>query len=329
VYDPEREEARVMRGIGAALLVVALAAGLAAAQGTGHRPRTELLIVTGPELGSYYAVARDLERLMEEVVPEAGVDLDVVPSQGALQNAIEVFRHDAIHLGITQLDVTSYLRIYGQDNAEARRVVDGLQVVLPLFEEEVHLLARPGIHGIAGLRGKRVAIGQPGSGTTVTAMTLLRLAGVKPREVPTLEFAEAVEALRKGEIDALFHVVGAPAQLLLEKVSAADRLTLVPIRLESHPDDATMASLYVPATIPAGTYPWQERPVETVKVRSGIVTSGVVRCDAIGALARSAVDHLDWLRQNGHPKWRSVTLDATAILAIKRLSPCVAKRFAR
>jgi TRAP transporter TAXI family solute receptor len=328
MYDPGREEGGVRRWAGAAF-GVALAASLAAAQGPAHRPRTELTILTGSELGTYYAVARDLERVAEEVAPGRGVDLDVVPSQGALQNAIEVFRHDAIHLGITQLDVVSYLSIYGKDNAEARRVVEGLQVVLPLYDEEVHLLARPGVHGIAGLRGKRVAIGEPGSGTTVTAMTLLHLAGVKPRDLQTLEAAEALDALRTGEIDAAFHVVGAPARLLLERIAPADRITLVPIRLEPHPEDAAMAAVYRPTTIPAGTYPWQAGPVATVAVRSGITTAGATRCEAIGELARLAVDHLDWLRANGHPKWQAVTLDPARLLAAPRLSPCVAQRLGR
>ncbi len=151
----------------------------------------------------------------------------------------------------------------------------------------MHLLARPGIQTIAGLRGKRVAIGEPGSGTTVTALTLLHLAGVKPRDVQTLEATRALDALKKGEIDALFDVVGAPVRRLVEQVSAGDRLSLLTIRLQPHPDDAALAAVYVPATIPAGTYPWQERPVETVTVKSGVVTSGTVRCEAIGAFARA------------------------------------------
>jgi TRAP transporter TAXI family solute receptor len=324
VYDRDREADPVTRVVGS-LVGVVLVAGLAAAQGAGHRPRTELLVMTGSEDGTYYAVARDLERLTEEVAPELGVDLDVVPSQGALQNAIEVFRHDGIHLGITQLDVVSYLTVYGKGNVEARRIIEGLQLVLPLYDEEVHLLVRRGIHGIAGLRGQRVAVGEPGSGTTVTALTLLHLAGVKPRGLEALGVAEALAAMRKGDIDALFHVVGAPAPLLLEHVAAADQFVLVPIRLDPRSEDAQLATTYTPATIAARTYPWQDRPVETVAVKSAIVTTGSTRCEAIGVFARLAVDRLDWLRQNGHPKWRSVVLEPARLLAHPRLSPCVAK----
>ena len=313
------------------MLVVALAASLAAAQGTGRRPRTELTILTGSESGTYYAVARDLERLLEEVVPEAGVDLDVVPSQGALQNAIEVFRHQAVHLGITQLDVVSYLSIYGKANEEARRVVEGLQVVLPLYDEEVHLLARPGIQSIAGLRGKRVAIGEPGSGATVTALTLLHLAGVKPRDVQTLEMARALDALREGRDRRPLRRGRRPrpapgrAGLRGGSDSACCRSAC-----SLTPDDAALAAAYLPTTIPAGTYPWQERAVETVTVQSGVVTSGTLQLRRDRRRSRAlAVDNLDWLRRNGHPKWQSVTLDRARILARSRLSPCVAKRLAR
>jgi TRAP-type uncharacterized transport system substrate-binding protein len=160
-------------------------------------------------------------------------------------------------------------------------------------------------------------------------MTLLHLAGIKPRDVQALEESRALDGLRTGEIDAAFFVVGAPARLLLDKVAAADRIALVPIRLAPHPDDAAMAAVYTPATIPAGTYPWQTRAVETVTVKSGIMTAGHSRCEAIGELARLAVDHLDWLRANGHPKWQAVTLDPARILASPRLSPCVAKALQR
>jgi hypothetical protein len=64
-------------------------------------------------------------------------------------------------------------------------------------------------------------------------------------------------------------------------------------------------------------------------IKSGIITSGTTRCEAIGEFARLAVDHLEWLRRNGHPKWQSVTLDPARILAMPRLSPCVARRLGR
>ena len=238
--------------------------------GAAGRPaRTELNILTGPESGTYFAVAKDLKRLAEEVVPEAGVDLDVVPSQGALQNALEVFRYRSIPLGITQLDIVAYLSIYGRGNDEARRVAEGLQVVLPLYQEEVHLLARGPVKSLASLTDKRVSIGPPGSGTHVTAMVLLHLAGVHPADVLTLDFSDALAVLRRDQLDALFLVGGAPVPALAAEVMASDGLALVPVRLQPVSDDAPLAAYYRPASLAARTYPWQPEPVDTVAVWSG------------------------------------------------------------
>jgi TRAP transporter TAXI family solute receptor len=297
-----------------------------AGEAAGRAPRTELNFLSGTEAGTYYALARDLERLAEEVVPDAGVDIDVVSSQGALQNAIEVFRHRTFHLAITQLDVASYLKVYAKENDEARRVVDGLQLVLPLFAEEVHLLARAPAKGLGALSGKRVAIGEAGSGVSVTAVVLLHLAGVQPAELLTLDGDGGLAALRRGQIDAMVVVAGAPMPFLAERVVASDGFVLAPVQLQPLPDQAPLATVYHPVVIPAGTYPWQAEPVTTVAVRSGVVTSGNAGCDAIGAMARMTIDNLAWLRQNGHPKWKSVVLDEKTLRGHPRLSPCVAKR---
>jgi hypothetical protein len=83
---------------------------------------------------------------------------------------------------------------------------------------------------------------------------------------------------------------------------ANDGLALVPVRLQPVSDEAPLAAHYLPASLAARTYPWQPEPVDTVAVWSSIVTSGTEGCEAIGVLARISIDHLAWLRANGHPK---------------------------
>jgi TRAP-type uncharacterized transport system substrate-binding protein len=141
-----------------------------------------------------------------------------------------------------------------------------------------------------------------------------------------MDSLRALSLLRAGSLDAMFTVVGSPARLLTEQVVAEDGLALVPVRLPAVPGDEFVSRLYRPATIRARTYAWQADAVETLAVRSAIIMTGTLRCDAIGGLARAVVDNLGWLRQNGHEKWKSVTLDRAAILAEPRLSPCVARR---
>jgi TRAP transporter TAXI family solute receptor len=293
-------------------------------------PRTELMIVTGSESGIYYQMARDVKRLLTEAAPEANVDLAVVPSQGALQNVIDVFRHPSIHLGVTQGDVLSYLEIYARGDPEARRAVGGLQVIGGLYDEEVYLFARPGIKSIADLTGKRVDIGPPGSGTTVTSLVLLHLFGAEPREIVNFfEVGDTISALRKGRIDAFFRVIATPAGYLRDAISASHGFVLVPIRLAPTPGNEALAQHYLPSVIPAKAYPWLDHDVDTVKVDTAIVTAGVPpdspECDAIGRLIKAVRENRAWLRTHGHARWKDTGHDAAAILAHPRVSPCAVK----
>ncbi len=314
------------------LLAVALVTASSHAQSPPRPPaRNELIMLTGSESGTYHPIGRDIRRLLDELGPELGVELAVVPSQGALQNVIDVFRHRSIQLGITQTDVLSYLEIYARGDPEARRILGGLQIVAPLFDEDVYLLARPESKEIGDLAGKRVAIGWAGSGTTVTALVLLHLSGVEPRELVNLEFGEALTALRRDRIDAAFYVIGTPSEFLAQSVSPSERIVLLPIRLKPRPQDTPLARHYEPSTIPAGTYPWLGRSVDTVKVRSVVVTAGAPAgtpaCEAMGQLTRLVANNLDWLRRYGHPTWKAIRPDRAALLADPRLSPCVVGAF--
>lgn len=295
-------------------------------------PRTELMIVTGPESGTYFQMGRDIRRLLREVTPEANIDLAVVPSQGALQNVIDVFRFSSMQLGITQGDVLAYLEIYARGDSDARRAVGGLQVIGGLYDEEVHLVARPGINSIADLAGKRVDIGPPGSGTTVTSLVLLHLAGVEPREVTNfIEVGTAITALRRGRIDAFFRVITTPADYLRDGISVSHGFVLVPIKLSARPGDGALATHYRSAVIRANAYPWLDHDVETVRVKTAVVTAGVptgsAQCDAITRMLTAVLTNRAWLRENGNPQWRSIANDPAEVLADPRVSPCAVPAF--
>ena len=310
-----------------AILLAVLTGGVRAQAPPQPTPRTELIVLTGPEAGVYFPMGRDVRRLLAAKGSDLNIDLAVVPSQGALQNVVDVFRHPSIQLGMTQSDILSYLEIYAHNDPEARRILGGLQIVGHLYDEDVYLFARPGIDGIGDLTGKRISIGPPGSGTSVTALVLMDLAGVEPRELVSLDFGEAVTAYRQGQLDAAFYVSGTPSKLLAEGLPLHARL--IPIHLSPSPEKAPLARQYFPATIPAKAYPWLDHAVETVAVRTVVITAGVApgspECEAIGELARFVDENRDWLRRFGSPNWAQIRPDRAAWLNNPRLSPCVLK----
>ncbi|BAU63168.1 TRAP transporter solute receptor [Stanieria sp. NIES-3757] len=281
----------------------------------------ELNILTASERGTYYAIAEDLEKL----VSQSAIDLDVIPSDGALKNVYELYNHPSIPLALSQLDILAFMNTMANDDEDMRQQFEALRLVLPLYQEEVHLLAHDEIKSIADLNNKKVAIGAEGSGTSITAVMMLQNARVAPQQLLQLEPLRAIDALRKREIDALFYVVGIPDRAFVEEISAEDRLKLVPVQIESVPNDEFFSKIYSNTTIPAQTYSWQAEPVETVAVQSALFTTDSENCQEVGKFARLIYENLDWLKQNGHPKWQSIEFDLNDIKADPRLSTCVAQ----
>ena len=317
--------------IGASLSLL-LGAGPLQAQPSAPPPITELSLMTGREAGTYYQIGRDLKTL----AGRHRIDLAVIPSAGSLENLFKVYEYPSIQLGLTQFDTLSLLAIEAAlgktaDTQELRGVVDSLQLVLPLYPEEVHVLAlAPEIKQLADLNGKKVAMGDAISGTYGTAAILLDLLEIEPAARLEMDGVAALDALRQGRVDALIYVVGAPARLFARPFDTGDPPHLVPIVIPDQiANHEIFQSFYRRATIPAGAYGWQDEEVPTVTVGTVLFTSDMgtddEQCQAIGRFARMAADNLDELRRNGHPKWHRVTIDREALRKTPRLSPCVAQ----
>ncbi|HXG02756.1 MAG TPA: TAXI family TRAP transporter solute-binding subunit [Candidatus Binatia bacterium] len=283
---------RVVASSVAALALLWASAGSAGAADMG--------LITGSEKGTYYQFGLDLQRL----VRSAGINLTVHPSRGSIENIYAVYQRPGIQMGIVQSDVLAFVSRL-QTDPVLTRIARKTKLVVPLYNEEVHVLARQGLVDFDDLAGRRVAIGREGSGTYLTARLLFKLAEITPSEAVLIDTGEALAELKAGRIDAMFYVAGYPVKLFREDVSAADNLVLLPITNKS------ITEFYPRVEIPAGVYAWQTAPVSTVAVKAVLVSFDYRRrdCDNVGRFAQVLVSRLDWLVKNGHPKWQSVDVD--------------------
>jgi hypothetical protein len=178
-------------------------------------------------------------------------------------------------------------------------------MVFPLYNEEIHLLGRPGIADFDKLAGKRVAVGEDGSGTFLTARLLFEVSGIKPAEMVTVGTDEALAQLKANKIDAMFYVAGLPVKLFSEGVTDSDGLALISIT------NKKAAEFYPQTRIPGGTYPWQRAEVNTLAVKAVLVSFDFrnLDCESVGRFAQILYENFGWLKENGHPKWKSVDLD--------------------
>ena len=136
--------------------------------------------------------------------------------------------------------------------------------------------------------------------------------------------AEALEALLAGEIDALFYVVGAPAELFSSDRIDPGRFHLLPLTAP------VLRAVYTPAEIAAGTYGFAAEAVETVAVKAMLVTFDyqpgrnayhAASCRLVSDVSHLLVTRLERLRAEGHPKWRNV--DMTELPPGWEVSGCV------
>jgi TRAP transporter TAXI family solute receptor len=279
------------------MLCCALALFLAA---TGAAAATELGLITGSEKGTYYQFGLNLQSLAKT----AGVALSVHPSKGSIENVYAVYQRPGVQMGIVQSDVLAFVaRI--QSDPVLKRIAKKTKMVFPLYNEEIHILGRGELSTFDDLTDRRVAIGREGSGTYLTARLLFSVSEVTPREMVTIDTEEALAELKAGRIDAMFYVAGYPVRLFTEGVTEADNLSLIPIANKS------VTEFYPRAEIPSAAYRWQTKLVETVAVKSVLISFDFRRrdCETIGKFAKVLSDNMVWLVKNGHPKWKSVALD--------------------
>ena len=260
----------------------------------------DLGIMTGGAKGTYYQFGLNLK----ELVKPRDIRLRVDNSTGSIENLYAVYKKPYTQMGIVQSDVLAFVSRL-QSDPILKRIASKTKMIFPLYNEEVHLLGRRELADFDGLAGKRVAVGKEGSGTYLTAKLLFEVSDVKPAEMVSVGTDEALAQLKRGDIDAMFYVAGYPVKLFEGDVTEEDELALIPITNKS------IVEFYPLAEIPAKTYRWQNETVNTVAVKAVLVSFDFRRanCEFVGQFAQILSENMDWLRANGHPKWKFVDLD--------------------
>ena len=301
----------------------ALASAVMILAGTGAlAAEFERSIMTGAPTGTYIQIGRDIAALGKE----CGQTLNVVESAGSLENFVGVRNRRNTQFGIVQSDVLEYLKTFEANDPDVQQAVRGVRIMFPLYNEEVHVLARKDIADLKGLAGHKIAVGKKDSGTFLTSSLILDILQVKGGERLPLNPDEALPKLLSGEIDAFFYVAGAPAPLFRDSKIDPAKFHLLPIT------DQPLLATYTPSRIEAGTYSFQDEPLDLIAVKAVLMTYDydVKRnayqrdsCKAVADFSSLILGHLDQLAERGHPKWK--TVDLTALPPGWQVGICVKK----
>jgi uncharacterized protein len=285
------------------IVVAALAALLFTTSVPAAHAKENILFGGASITGVYYQVALQLSNLMNKYM---GDKYNYVgrPTGGSVFN-INALERNAFDFGVAQSD-RNWQGYNGAADWDGKPV-KSLRSVFSMHPETVLLVTRKdtGIKKVEDIRGKRINIGNPGSGQRGNATDVLRIYNINPdRDIRAegLQQPEASRALVDRKIDAFFFTVGNPSAAIEEPAQSVD-IVIIPINSEAIKSFVAEHPYYIMTTIPAGTYRGQTEDVETYAVTATVVTSEAVSEQAVYDLTKTVFERLDEVR-NSHAAFR-------------------------
>ena len=239
-----------------------------------------------------------------------GVVATAVASNGSVANVSAIATGSA-QSGFTQSDV-AYWAFNASGIYEGRPKVDVLRAIANLYPESFHLVARKGagIKTIKDLRGKRISLDEPGSGTLVDARLILAAYGLTEKEVKAeyLKSQQAADKLKDNALDAFFSVSGWPLGAIAE-LAATTGVDLVPIDGPEAENLIKAYSFFAADEIPDGAYKGVTG-VKTVSVNAIWATSSKQSDQLIyGITAALWNPSTRKLLDSGHSKGKTIKLE--------------------
>jgi len=233
-------------------------------------PAVRISIATGTTGGVYFPLGGGLAALISRHIPGVTATAEVTPASVDNMRLIQAKRTDvAMTLADTASDAFK-----GEDAFKGNPVP--IRTLVPLYNNFNHLITMEGtgIATMADLRGKRVSVGPPGSGTEVTALRLLEAAGIPERDIRRERLAPApsADALRDRRLDAFFWSGGLPTAAVLDlAVSPGVRIRLVPMDTLLGALQRKYGNLYFRSVILKEFYPGMPADAPTVGVANLLV----------------------------------------------------------
>ena len=303
--------------LGGALAAAGTAATAAQAQDIAF-----FRILTGGTVGTYFPIGGLIANAISNPpgsrpcneggscgVP--GLVATSVASNGSVANAAAIGNGSA-QSGFVQSDV-AYWAYNGTGIYAGRPRIDNLRAIANLYPESFHLVARKGagIKSVADLRGKRVSLDEPGSGTLVDARLILQAYGLTEKDFKPEYFRaqQVADNLKEGTIDAFFNVSGWPQSSVAE-LAATVGIDLVPIAGPEADKLRQQYSFFGADEIPDGTYKGVEG-VKTLSVHALWVTSAKQADELIYKVTAALWNpNTRKLLDSGHSKGRDIKLES-------------------
>lgn len=289
---------------------LAAAAGAASLAGGAQAQQQFFRIGTGGTGGTYFPVGGMIANAISEASGSGvkGLVATAVASNGSLAN-INAISAGQFEAGLTQADV-AYWAWSGTGLFEGRPKIDSIRFVANLYPESIQIVVKRGsnIRSVADLKGKRVSLDEPGSGTLIDARIVLQAYGLTEKDLKPeyLKMGPAADRMKDGALDAFFTVGGWPTGAIAELASSQGGIDLLPIDGEAAAKLLKQYTFFSADVIPAEAYKGSPE-TRTIAVGAQLVSSTKASDDLIYGITKALWnDSTRKLLDAGHAKGKLI-----------------------
>ena len=293
--------------------------GLASVAMAGEK----LILATGGTAGTYYPYGGAMSKIWNSKIPGMNV---TAQATGASVENVRLMNKDEVELALVQSDTIDFA-FKAQETFKEK--LTKMAVVAVLYPELIHIVVRGdlGIQSFSGLRGKKIGVGAPGSGTEANYRQLLDLYKISKDDVSAqyLSFAESADQFKDNRIDAFMVTGGVPTSAIMD-VATQRSIKILPI-------EDTMLSILTnkypflsAAVIPANSYKGVTTDVKTAAVNAVLIAHPKLSDDVVYSLTKALFENQAELA-SAHAKGKVLSLQGAVVGVSIPFHPGAAKYF--
>ena len=278
--------------------------GLASAAMAGEK----LILATGGTAGTYYPYGGAMTKIWNSKIPGMNV---TAQATGASVENVRLMNKDEVELALVQSDTIDFA--FNAKEAFKEKLTK-MAVVAVLYPELIHIVVRGelDINSFSGLRGKKIGVGAPGSGTEANFRQLMDIHRMGKDDVSTqyLSFAESADQFKDRRIDAFMVTGGVPTSAIMD-VATQREIKILPI-------EDTMLSILTAkypflssAVIPANSYKGVTKDVKTAAVNAVLIAHPKLSTDVVYSLTKALFENQAELAA-AHAKGKVLSLQGAA-----------------
>ncbi len=269
-----------------------------------------ITIGTGGVTGTYYPTGGAICRLVNQYKKDTKMRCTVESTGGSVYN-VNTIKNGELDFGIVQSDIV--YQAYKGEGAFKGAPITKLKSVMAIYPELLTLVTKKdaNINSLMDVKGKRINLGNPGSGNESTALTLFEESGIKKQDLAyagELKASEMPDALRDNKIDGYFYMVGHPTANIKDASTSLD-VKITPIEGANVDSLIKKYPYFAKANVPGGLYKGNDAPTPTFGVKAVLVASDDASENAVYTVVKAILENFDEFKQL-HPAYADITKES-------------------